>query len=424
MSRFFAECCEYGLELAVENYKEMLPHHYSKDYHEQKIYQSHAVLVKYGRGTNIDHYKRELRIECDKTWLNGRQQCECLSMRGNPCILAKHDVDVDEEHSSGAVIVSTCNCGRTQGRREDPYTIRQANYEFYNIMTNNCSMCTKLEHYQFPVFEPSTNDSRPADVHKPNKSDIEFVERSDAAIVDEKFEALSLATQSPGAALSLGSEISFSDELHDNRPNEADRDRNTQSDEDEDSESINEIVIKVGEGAEESIEKSILRQPSTTEFLMGMIHTLSPPGLLPQFPSFSLVCVGASSVYSHNSGLPEHSQSGFLSGTNFLLPWDVQVRLEDAASWAQTYDKNRNRRKPQPLATSTADGQVFVLKIFVGYEYECPRGHRFMMNSPDKILRGGGGETIDTYTHMNSEYQVEYVLICYFLIRNYSRRWQ
>lgn len=116
--------------------------------------------------------------------------------------------------------------------------------------------------------------------------------------------------------------------------------------------------------------------------------------MLPQFPSWSLVCIGASSVYSHNSGLPEHSQSGFLSGANFLLPWDVQVRLENAASWAQTYDKNRNRRKPQPISSDSADGQVFVLKIFVGYEYECPRGHRFMMNSPDKILRGGAGNGI------------------------------
>lgn len=105
--------------------------------------------------------------------------------------------------------------------------------------------------------------------------------------------------------------------------------------------------------------------------------------------------MGASSIYSHNSGLPEHSQSGFLSGSNYLLPWDVQVRLEDAASWAQTYDKNRNRRKPQIKPANSNDGQVFVLKIFVGYEYECPRGHRFMMSAPDKIMRTSGGAIRD-----------------------------
>lgn len=95
--------------------------------------------------------------------------------------------------------------------------------------------------------------------------------------------------------------------------------------------------------------------------------------------------------YFHFGLVPEHAQSGFLSGANFLLPWDVQVRLEDAASWARTLDKTRHRRKPQPLPKEDPDGQVFMLKIFVGCEYECPRGHRFFMSSPDTILRGGSG---------------------------------
>lgn len=95
--------------------------------------------------------------------------------------------------------------------------------------------------------------------------------------------------------------------------------------------------------------------------------------------------------FSYFELVPEHAQSGFLSGANFLLPWDVQVRLENAASWARTLDKARHRRKPQPIAKDL-DGQVFMLKIFVGCEYECPRGHRFFMSSPDTILRGGSGK--------------------------------
>lgn len=95
-------------------------------------------------------------------------------------------------------------------------------------------------------------------------------------------------------------------------------------------------------------------------------------------------------MYSHNTGLPEHAQSGFLSQANFLLPWDVHVRVTSTtASWAATYEKTRGRKKQQPI--QELDGQVFVLKIFVGCEYECTRGHRFIMNSPDKVLRGGSG---------------------------------
>jgi protein SMG8 len=43
---------------------------------------------------------------------------------------------------------------------------------------------------------------------------------------------------------------------------------------------------------------AIGKQSSTTEYLPGMIHTLSPSGLLPKFSSWSLVCLGPSSLYS------------------------------------------------------------------------------------------------------------------------------
>ena len=45
-----------------------------------------------------------------------------------------------------------------------------------------------------------------------------------------------------------------------------------------------------------------LRQHSTTEYLPGMIHTDSPTGLLPKFPSWALVCLGKSTLYNHTQG--------------------------------------------------------------------------------------------------------------------------
>lgn len=160
--RYYIECCEYGLELAIENYKEMLPHFYSKSYHEQRILQSIIVLKKYGRGPHLIISTKNLTETCNEIWLNGRQQCEMLSLRRNPCVMPKHDIkDTDDGgHSSGETIISTCNCGRTQGRRPDPYTTRQANYEFYQVMMTKCSACPKLESISFAVFEPSINDYR------------------------------------------------------------------------------------------------------------------------------------------------------------------------------------------------------------------------------------------------------------------------
>lgn len=413
---FYFECCEYGLELAIENYKEMLPHHYSKVYHEQKIFQSLAVLSQYGRSPHLAACEDKLRETSHEIWLNGRQQCEFLSLRGNPCVMPKHEISKSDDvgHSSGETIISTCNCGRTQGRRQDPYTLRQANYEFYQIMAGNCTACNKLEKIEFAVFEPSINDYRAAELCKSIASETSSgvagaaKALKDDTDADSDYRVLSMASQSPDMNLSLGSVLTFSDET--NSKNQRNDDGNVGVDDsnnaspiseednqladaenDEEGDTVNEIVIKVGAAADaESTDKVMFRQASTTEYLSGMVHTLSPIGVLPQFPSWALTCCGHSSVYAHNSGLPEHIQSGFLSGANFLLPWDVQVRLEHAASWALSYDKMRNRRKPQQIKDSS-DGQVFVLKIFIGCEYECPRGHRFFMNSPDKILRGGSG---------------------------------
>lgn len=183
------------------------------------------------------------------------------------------------------------------------------------------------------------------------------------------------ATQGTHTNLSLSGSM--------DKMNNIDDQDNDDDEENSSDESVNELILKVKEADvsndDDTTERTIYRQPSTTEYLPGMMHAQSPAGLLPQFPSWSLCCVGASSVYSHNHGLQEHFQSGFLSGSNFLLPWDVQVRLEHSAQWA--YEKTRYRKM----------GEVFVLKIFVGFEYECPRGHRFMMSAPDKILRGGSG---------------------------------
>lgn len=116
--------------------------------------------MKYARGTQTAVNENKLREMCERYWRNGKQQCEVLSLRGNLCILPKHIVKELSEHSSAHVFISTCNCGRTQGRREDPYTIRHANYEFYQYMANNCNLCAKVKKVHFPVFEPSINDYR------------------------------------------------------------------------------------------------------------------------------------------------------------------------------------------------------------------------------------------------------------------------
>lgn len=155
---------------------------------------------------------------------------------------------------------------------------------------------------------------------------------------DDDYQVLSMPSQLANANLSIGSGLSFStDEENNDDANNGIRlsmkksDDNVESDhgiisgavsDPEEVSSVNEIVIQVGgEENEEESGKPVYGHSSTTEYLSGMITTVSKRGLLPQFPSWCLVNIGHSSVYSHNLGLSEHAQSGFLSGANFLLPW-------------------------------------------------------------------------------------------------------
>ncbi|GFY54422.1 protein smg8 [Trichonephila inaurata madagascariensis] len=144
-----------------------------------------------------------------------------------------------------------------------------------------------------------------------------------------------------------------------------------------------EIVISIQDEITPSKERTLTRQPSTTEYLPGMLHSESKLGLLPMFSSWSLVCLGPSSLYSHNIGLQD--QPGFIMGTNYLLPWDVTVKLEHKERFPLLWEGKR----PLNLKAKKAfrDGPQFNVKIFIGVEYECYRGHRFMCSAPDRVLR-------------------------------------
>ncbi|XP_065357000.1 nonsense-mediated mRNA decay factor SMG8 [Calliphora vicina] len=380
-SEFFKACCDIGLQKAFSMYNNPTLTYYSGIVHKKLVEEAVTLYMKYARGPDTATNEAKLREMCETCWKCGKEQCEYPSLRGNPCARAKHTAKDPTEHTSNLIFISACNCGKSQGRREDPYSIRIANYEFYEYMASNCNLCAKVKRIHFAIFEPSINDYRAAefDIGFPKliiNEQPDMQSNCVSNIPDEEQFALNNSqplTASQGTHTNLSLSVSMENL---NNLDEQDNDDINSS-----VEALNELILKVKDRDSEDDEKerSIVRQPSTTEYLPGMMHTESPIGLLPQFPSWSLCCVGSSSVYSHSNGLQEHFQSGFLSGSNFLLPWDVQVRLEHSAQWA--YEKTRYRKM----------GEVFVLKIFVGFEYECPRGHRFMMSAPDKILRGGSG---------------------------------
>lgn len=119
-----------------------------------------ALYMKYARGPDKSINEAKLREMCESCWKNGKEQCEYPSLRGHPCARPKHLAKDPNEHTSQLVFISACNCGKLQGRREDPYSTRYANYEYYEYMASNCNLCAKVKRINFAIFEPSINDYR------------------------------------------------------------------------------------------------------------------------------------------------------------------------------------------------------------------------------------------------------------------------
>lgn len=207
------------------------------------------MYLEYARGPKLGEYMEKLKDACDLIWVTNRQLCESLSLRGNPCMMPKMNHNA-LEHSSGVVFISTCNCGRTQARREDPYLVKQANYDFYSMI--NCSHCINADRISFPVFQPSINDYCAANISiSPDNfrtfaddEQEEFKEDQEEVNIDNNATPLTQQSQS---------ELSYEEFLNRATPEERKTKKKGGSavqkcDKKEEmiDEELNEIVVKVG----------------------------------------------------------------------------------------------------------------------------------------------------------------------------------
>ncbi|XP_034021621.1 protein SMG8 [Thalassophryne amazonica] len=297
---------------------------------------------------------------------------------GMICVGEKPDVERNPpilNHNSRGRSTSSCNCGRMQAPREDPFEFQAANYDFYQMLEEKC--CGKLERIEFPVFQPSTADPAPA-CNQPVRS---LCEGSGSGDTERLKEPSTAHSHTPGdtslsLALSLGQST---DSLG---------------------------PYSEGNGAETHVQPKrpsvIDRQPSTVEYLTGMMHSGCLKGLLPKFSSWSLVKLGPARSYNCHTGL---EQPGFLPASSFLLPWDLVIRSrsEEEAGLAESLDRGSSAWPVPNKALVGKRGSTGGLgrcrrrddmaRAFVGFEYEDGRGRRFISSGPDKIVKvlGPGG---------------------------------
>ncbi|XP_014247233.1 protein SMG8 isoform X3 [Cimex lectularius] len=422
--QFSSARCKKIIPLAVSRYQENLPPHYNRAIHEKQVKKAIIVFTHHARGPEQDKYITELKIQCDNLWKSGRQTCEMQSLSKNTCTWPAHQclnkefdkilhrelqilsinsgmsfeknplkiltrfrkININKlilresEHWSGIQYISSCNCGVKQGNRPDPFTLKAANYSFYRDIGKECG-CIHLDHINFPVFQPSIHDYKAADVNaygynqENSSSSINTLANLYHESVQASFSVENIKNVAAFCAGKLWTPDHLILTLHEGTPTTPPL-----------SDQSGNLVLDYF--SPQSQDKHLVRQASTTEYLPGMLHFESPHGLLPQFPSWSLLCRGPSSLYSHNLGL--HDQPGFILGSSFLLPWDVTIKEHDVISNISP------DLKKIPSATFCRGGykkfqrypKDFInVKIFIGVEYECLRGHRFMSSAPGKILK-------------------------------------
>ena len=68
---------------------------------------------------------------------------------------------------------------------------------------------------------------------------------------------------------------------------------------------------------------------------------------------------------------------GFLRGSHFLLPWDVQASHLSSQSATPLKSTRSGRHRESDT-----------VKLFIGFEMECPMGHRFFLAGPDRAMTG------------------------------------
>lgn len=355
--RFSESRCAKILPIATGTYHEGLPSHYVRSVHEAKLAQALQVFLHNARGPAAHKYALQLREECEKYWTNGRQLCEHISLTGQHCVNELHrlpdDLVTDENnelptmpHSSRSKNLCACNCGKMQANRDDPFDIKAANFDFYKNLETNC--CGELEHFEFPVFEATSEQVAPANVQ---------LEPSTG-----KFSKTDEETQ---GSMSLGTNLS-------------------QSVGDEEKEEVLQKALEDLTVKDE--DKEVTSQISTTEYLDGMLHSESPQGLLPRFLHWSLVCLGPASLYNPNSGL---DFPGFLHGSNYLLPWEIQPKVQQQESTEKwpSIGESSGKKGQHRTKKSVKDAELQPCTAYVGVEFECPRGHRFFCSGPDKMLK-------------------------------------
>lgn len=379
--------CNKILPVAFSFYREKLPANYTQEIHEQKLNQTLQFFSSQVRGLCARKYMKMLEQDCQQYWKNGHQVCGVPSLFGNHCMNPIHrpistgeaeanqtDAAADSQlkmmdHCSSIKYISACNCGHRQGNRDDPFSIKQANFDFFQLLSAKCS-CNELAGFEFPVFEGALASARPALFNEFLNMDLEdeFYSSEESSNYEDETDNEE-ATKENQLAVPENDDLVA--KLQTQLESQPDRSQSNDPSDDfvgkkldpkkgkvnkriSSNESGNSSTTSSSSTSDDDLQQRIMNSRkrssrrenaerksgySKTEYLIGMLNSKSPKNLLPVFNSWSLLCLGPSSIYSHNLGV--QNQPGFIQDCNYLLPYDVTVKIEHSGDLPKAWTSKK-----------------------------------------------------------------------------------
>lgn len=354
------------------------------------------------RGPMFTHYLNRLRSECANIWQNGRQLCEAVSLTGHSCVYELHRVPAEhqnDDHASENEEEDDKKSTGSSSARQDDRSSRKNN-----------------ENSQESVVDADQNRSRSTSIklpsNKPNKKQSQ--QQAKTPKLPIKSHNSNIFTRGASNCGEFQRERKDPFDLADANFNFY-NDFNTM-------EFISKralvkyefpVYSNTKDEEEDETNKQSSPAPSAqTSYLKGMTNSDSPAGLLPRFSSWSLICIGKYSDYSAHSGL---AQPGFLPNYNFLIPWDISVAkntvtsLLDKKSARKRGNNSKNSESSDNPTSSSALGSntpaAGVIRTYIGCEYECPCGHRFICSGPDRLVKASSNGVVkdDAYKLLNMD---------------------
>lgn len=133
-TKFSTSWCQRVLPSAKEIYLKDLPDCYPTSQHEAHLDKALRAFYSMVKGPAVQLFAKKLEEECTLIWKSGRQLCDAVSLTGKPCMHQRHQVETDNSdlgasskaHSSGYFFLCACACGRSRQLCPDPFDFESA----------------------------------------------------------------------------------------------------------------------------------------------------------------------------------------------------------------------------------------------------------------------------------------------------------